>query len=156
MNYYAGIGARTTPQEIQSKMSQLASELEKIGWILRSGGAIGADHAFESGCSNREIFLASDATAKAMEIAKKFHPSWYRLPYGVKKLMARNVMVILGRELDAPVKMVVCWTENAKPIGGTGHALRVAHAHGIPIYNLANLHDFSRISSFLEKSDKTA
>jgi len=46
---YAGIGSRSTPTHIQSVMRRLAHHLASEGWILRSGGANGADTAFEVG-----------------------------------------------------------------------------------------------------------
>ena len=59
--HYAGIGARETPSIICSCMSQLANWLAEENWILRSGGANGADTAFELGCDivqgSKEIFL---------------------------------------------------------------------------------------------------
>ena len=62
MGYYAGIGSRSTPPEVQLMMTQLAKALSYEGWVLRSGGACGADTAFEIGVPspcNRQIFLPS-------------------------------------------------------------------------------------------------
>lgn len=44
-----------------------------------------------------------------------------------------------------PVGWVLCWTpdgaaegiETSRATGGTGQAIRLASAHGIPVYNLA-------------------
>ena len=47
--FYTGVGNRDTPHEYLEKMTVLASLLEKEGCILRSGGAEGADTAFENG-----------------------------------------------------------------------------------------------------------
>ena len=60
MKYYAGIGSRETPKEICNKMTEIASLLEKQDFVLRSGGAQGADHAFEIGISDQlmmDIYL---------------------------------------------------------------------------------------------------
>ena len=46
---YAGIGSRQTPPNVQNIMRQVAKELEKKGYKLRSGHAKGADLAFEQG-----------------------------------------------------------------------------------------------------------
>ena len=58
---YTGIGSRKTPIEIINKMIKLGQILGKHGYILRSGGANGADKAFEQGCDNvlgkKEIYL---------------------------------------------------------------------------------------------------
>lgn len=47
--YYAGIGARKTPEDVCRKMFTAGRILWKAGFTLRSGGAPGADTAFESG-----------------------------------------------------------------------------------------------------------
>lgn len=49
MPYYTGIGARKTPPDILKVMETLAWHLAAKGWTLRSGGAGGADSAFEKG-----------------------------------------------------------------------------------------------------------
>lgn len=45
----AGIGSRTTPLEYLSAMTAIGQEMARDGHILRSGGAAGADSAFEQG-----------------------------------------------------------------------------------------------------------
>ena len=44
---WAGIGSRETPLPLLSKMTEVGEFLGKIGYVLHSGGAIGADMAFE-------------------------------------------------------------------------------------------------------------
>ena len=56
--YYAGVGGRETPAHVLNLMTRIAQGLTKVGGILRSGGARGADTAFEAGAgSAKEIFL---------------------------------------------------------------------------------------------------
>lgn len=47
--YYTGIGSRETPGAILDIMQACAVKLGEQGWTLRSGGADGADNAFELG-----------------------------------------------------------------------------------------------------------
>lgn len=74
----------------------------------------------------------------------EYHPNSGSLTSGARKLHARNAHQILGEDLDTPTKMVVCWTPDASldgtgpEVGGTGQALRIASALGIPVLNLAN------------------
>lgn len=49
MKYYTGVGARATPKHILKLMEDIAFKLAQKGYILRSGGAGGADTAFEFG-----------------------------------------------------------------------------------------------------------
>lgn len=49
MKYYTGVGSRETPPDILTLMTALGKKLVSEGWTLRSGGALGADAAFEFG-----------------------------------------------------------------------------------------------------------
>lgn len=46
---YAGIGSRETPSTVLTFMIRCATEWGRKEWTLRSGGAKGADKAFETG-----------------------------------------------------------------------------------------------------------
>ena len=140
VEYYAGIGSRKTPYHVLEMMKRVAIYLEDVGYILRSGGAEGADSAFESGVvrGNKEIFYANDVPddSPALELASRIHPAWERCKPYVRKLMARNCWQILGKDLKTPVHGIICWTEGGRMIGGTSQALRLAQMHDISIFNL--------------------
>jgi len=141
MKYFAGIGSRATPPRVLDVMTAIARKLKGLEWTLRSGGAGGADQAFEAGFGSRgpkEIFYADDATVQCIQLASKYHPAWDKCSNYAKKLHGRNMMILLGRMLDTPVKFVVCYTEGAQIKGGTGQALRYAKENGIPITNLGD------------------
>lgn len=53
MKKYAGIGSRRTPMAAGDVIEELAGVLAERGYLLRSGGASGADAAFEMGCNRR-------------------------------------------------------------------------------------------------------
>lgn len=137
---YAGIGSRKTTIDILSKMRDIAIELAKKDYVLRSGGARGADMIFEEGCDaiggKKEIFKAADATEEAMTHASHFHPAWIKCNDYARLLHGRNSMIVLGENLDAPVAFIVCWTSEGELIGGTAQALRIAVNQDIKIYNL--------------------
>ena len=138
INYYAGIGARDTPAVKLGEMMHIARKLRLLDYVLRSGGAQGADSAFESMVGTRkQIFRPSDSGLVAQEHAAKYHPNWAACKPYVRKLHARNSIILLGTTLDTPVDFVVCWTPEGKVTGGTGQALRIALDYEIPIYNLA-------------------
>lgn len=148
---YAGIGSRQTPKRILAEMYVLGLLLAQNGCILRSGGAKGADQAFELGCrvagGVSEIYLPwrqfennpsklYHISEKAYKLAEHYHPHWNNLSDGAKKLHARNVYQILGYDTYSLCDFVICWTKDCKASGGTGQALRIAEDHFIPIYNL--------------------
>lgn len=147
---YAGIGSRETPPHIQHVMKDIARILGNVKYILRSGAALGADAAFESGLEPshaREIYLPwgryndhpskfRGPTPEALEMAASIHPAWNRCSEGARKLHARNCHIMLGRSLTDPVQFVVCWTPDGQASGGTGQVLRIAARYRIPVYNL--------------------
>lgn len=165
MKYYTGIGSRETPLNILNMMTNIAMLLVKHGFILRSGGADGADSAFENGATNSEIYLPwkgfngnisplYNISESAMKMAREYHPSWNSLSTAAKKLMARNCMQILGSDLNTPSQFVICWTKDGcenkatrkSSTGGTGQAIAIASDYGIPVYNLRNETSITKLS----------
>lgn len=165
---YAGIGSTDTPKSIQKQMTGIATQLSEEGWTLRSGGAPGADQAFEKGAGdNKQIFLPwrlfnqSDSPyfeppQQAYDIAAYYHPTWHKLMYKIKRMMARNVQQVFGLELDQPCEVVLCWTPDGaetrttRETGGTGQAIRIAIDWDIPIINFLDPLAELRLESFLE------
>ena len=118
-------------------MEIMATRYRQENMILRSGGAKGADQAFEKGAGwKKEIFLASDVTDEAIEFTSKYHPNWKACKPYARALHGRNAMIILGKNLDTPVDFVVCWTKDGKDSGGTGQAIRIAWDHKIKVFFL--------------------
>lgn len=148
--YYTGIGARKTPPEIMVVERQVASSLERHGYILRSGGAAGSDTAFEQGVirpTNKRIYLPwhgfngraskyNTPTREAIELASRYHPAWEKLGQASRKLMGRNSHQVLGYDLVTPSEFIICWTPGGEMVGGTSQALRIGLDHKIPIINL--------------------
>lgn len=163
--YYTGIGSRNTPKEVLDLFEKVASFLANKGYILRSGGAKGADKSFEIGCDKingeKEIYLpwyrfensnslliVSDK--KAFEIAEQFHPYWHNLSQGARKLQARNSHQVLGLDLNTPSKFILCWTKNGKGQGGTGQAIRIAKQYNIPIFDAGSYSNIEDVKKNLK------
>lgn len=162
MLYYTGIGSRKTPQEFLNLFTRIAKYLSTKDYILRSGGADGADLAFERGAINKEIYLpwkgfegnSSNLIVedeKAFEIAAKYHPRWNYLSQGARRLQARNSHQILGWDLNSPSDFVICWTKGGKCNGGTGQALRLAKDYNIPVFDCGKYIDVKECAIELKK-----
>lgn len=151
--FYTGIGSRQTPPDVLSKMISIAAHLRVEHWKLRSGGADGADKAFETGAApHMHIYLpwkgfngAPDEPPyqwkyekkyQAELIAKDIHPVWHILSPGERKLHTRNIFQVLGPSLDEPSRFLFCWTKEGKTRGGTRTALVLAERNNIPVFNL--------------------
>jgi len=126
---YAGVGSRRTPPEILAAMSDIAQTLGDAGIALSTGGADGADKAFETGALRTDgpvtvhapwpgyngyrpgrdpetlVDVVCPDAADAIrgrtyaELAREHHPYWHRCSPGARALFVRNVS-ILDRALD--------------------------------------------------------
>jgi|SRR5271157_804771 len=173
--FYTGVGSRTTPNNILEEMRNWAKQLAKAEYTLRSGGADGADMAFEIGCDDvkgsKEIYLPwknfnknpsplYNIPDKAYIIAQMYLPHWLYLKPPVKKLMARNAMQVLGETLDVKSSFVLCWTPDGcisdetrtKKTGGTGQAISIASGWNIPVFNLQREDASDNLIKFLNEN----
>jgi len=135
-------------------MRNYAAALGERGYTLRSGGQpLGADSAFEEGAGAfpKQIYLPWERFEKRTDgivvgdderlrmIAAMHHPGWRHCSRGAKAMHTRNVPQILGH--TEPIVLsdfVLCWTFQARGKGGTGQAIRIARAYGVPVYDLAD------------------
>ncbi|KKK69698.1 hypothetical protein LCGC14_2931450, partial [marine sediment metagenome] len=149
MKAYAGIGSRETPHDRRAIMLRIAYALRDGGWLLRSGGAVGADTAFARGAHPFGVSISVDKAPfhhlglpqRAFEIAEDHHPAWHKCSGVARALLARNVVILLGIALDDPVTFVVYWHPENATRGGTLHAIRVAADNAIPAYNVDDIYD---------------
>jgi O-acetyl-ADP-ribose deacetylase (regulator of RNase III) len=153
---FAGIGSRDTPDPILDLMKDAGALLAHDGWTLRSGGAVGADTAFETGvksCPDHpkpEIYYANERSLQKAgnsyglldtrqvhnRMVGVFHPKPSALSPSGFELMARNGCQVFGPDFTQPSSCVVCFTEGGKGKGGTGQAIRMSNATGIPVIDL--------------------
>ena len=154
--FYTGIGSRHTPSTIIATMTSIAKLLSDLGWTLRSGGASGADTAFQLGASAANIYRTGDSTIESMAIAARFHPAWHRCSSYARQLHGRNTFQVLGLNLKTPSSFLICWTRDSCishstrsiQTGGTGTAISIADHYGVEIFNLARSEHLQRLEAF--------
>ena len=123
---YAGVGSRQTPPEILETMADIAQTLGDAGTALSTGGAHGADKAFETGAlrthapitvhtpwpgyngyrpgrdPETDIDVVHPKPASTIQghayidLAREHHPYWTRCSRGARALFLRNVSVLAG------------------------------------------------------------
>jgi len=161
---YTGIGSRKTPKVTLGLMFNIGAKMALLGHILRSGGAAGADKAFENGCKSasgtKKIFFASDVNNRpdAIDLALSYHGAPHLCSTYAQKLHGRNSFQILGINLDSPSDGVICWTPDgcvnheSRTIktGGTGTAISIASTRQIKIWNLSRPEHFDRWVTWLK------
>ncbi len=172
MKAYTGIGARELSPNLSQEFQQIGQSLAKLGYTVRSGGAQGADSAFEAGSDTvsglKEIFLPwkgfnhnksslilpNPIPEDVANIAKEIYPHWDHVTEPVRRLHARNVMQILGWDLNDPSAFVVCYTErpynDPNAVGGTLFGIKLAEANDIPVYNFFVRGDRERFYKMLD------
>lgn len=165
MKYFSGIGSRKTPSDICQLFGKISTHLCDVhGYTLRSGGADGADLAFEQTASNKDIYLPwklfnnnesllYDVCDDAKTMAQTIHPKKTYLVGPSLLLHARNCYQVLGKDLNTPSDFLLCWTEDGKTIGGTATAIKLAIKHDIPVLNFGKMTHchFEQYLNFLEK-----
>lgn len=175
-HYYTGVGSRSTPPQILKVMTRFAQIMADKDIWLHSGGAEGADQAFEAGASYKKwIFIPWDGfngygdtalklgvVADSQEmtmIAMRSHPHWMRLSAGARKLHTRNVAQILGLDMKGKPELLICWTPDGcigkasrtVESGGTATAIIIAEEHNVPILNLRRKDHLVRVINMIKK-----
>lgn len=161
MKYYTGVGSRRTPENILDLIEKISTKLDGLGYTLRSGGAKGADIAFEVACTNKIIYLPFKeyrpedfyhfgVTDEHIEYSMKFHPKPEYPTEFQKHYLGRNLYQVLGHNLKTPSKFLIAWWNPEKP-SGTSHTARIAKAHNIPCFNLFDLKTKERLEKFTDE-----
>ena len=135
---YAGVGSRDTPRDVLAGMADVAQILGNVGFALSTGGAHGADKAFEAGALRTDAPVTvhtpwpgyngyrpgrdpesdidvvhprpGDAVRgqSFLHLARKHHPAWDRCRCGARALFLRNVSILAGALDDDGTVLPVC------------------------------------------------
>jgi len=127
---YAGVGSRRTPPDVLEAMADIAQTLGDAGTALSTGGADGADKAFETGAlrtdapitvhapwpgyngyrpgrdPETDIDIVHPKSTESVqgrtyaELAREHHPYWQRCSRGARALFLRNVSILAGARHD--------------------------------------------------------
>ena len=140
LKYFTGIGSRETPARVLDLIRDVSKKLVLDGYVLRSGGANGADSAFAYGWGdayqenngvqhaeiyipwngfnslwdgNKNVKLVQDRAIirDAHALLKDIHPAFNKLTKGPLALHTRNCFQVLGRTLASPSSFVVCYAK---------------------------------------------
>jgi len=158
---YTGVGSRDAPQDILVLMELIARRLSRQEYILRSGGAIGADKAFERGAELKEIYYKHHSTPESEAIAGIYHPNWGACKPFARQLHGRNSFQVLGPILNDPSDFLVCWTPDGclhhhgrtRNTGGTGTAISIASMYHTKVYNLRNPEHHAQWTAWVQGGD---
>lgn len=167
---YTMVSNREVPLEIMAKMTAIAKQMDALGFTCRVDGAEGASAAVEPVECRKELMLAwkgfnekdsafTYTMPEALEIAKKFHPTFDTAKPAVQTFLARNVRLVMGQTLKSPIMAMVVYTDDGaesgkdrtSKTGFAGHLIALASALGVPVFNLHSPDAERRLKVWLEK-----
>lgn len=164
--YITGIGTRNLDERMDKAIRGIMKAFSSINgkdfsFILRSGGARGADTVFESSFSGRIISYRADTSHSAKgidtiaysedpaaeELVMRLHPNpgaVSRLPEYSRKLLYRDAWQIIGspgKDRRLSDFVIAAW-----PMGTTMKtALLVAKNQSVPVFNVTDTADMERL-----------
>ena len=157
---FTGIGSRSLPMEYKFVLKKCGTLLKKMGYLCRTGTATGSDALFRELFKNEklEVYGPEDAKEWCFKEILNHMPSdrmgFDTMKENTQKLLARNMMQILGENGDDPVQFVLCYAPSLNykdsSSGGTGYAIRCALHHNIPVFNIFSDEDGKRFIKFLK------
>ncbi len=170
---YVGSGNLEAPPLILEKIKRIAKLLDENGYTCRVGGFLGPEEAFEKNAKRQELHLPwknfndkesklTFTNKKAFDIARMFHPSYDSLKPAIQTIVAKNVRLIMGKNIDSPCLFAIVWSQDGiehgkdktSSTGNIGHLISIASAVRIPVFNLARPDTEQRIYNFLELTPK--
>jgi len=156
----ACIGSRQISESEEKAFVTIGSYLAECGHTVVTGNALGSDQAFARGGNNctpkrvelclpwksyeQQAWVAGNMVrvvgeetdskyTKYYAIADLHHPAWKHLKSSVRRLMARNAMIVLEANM---VIARLNWNKTGG--GGTGHGWRIAESLDIKRYDVSN------------------
>lgn len=163
-------GNDSPPPMVQQVLQRLVPELEKRNYVIRSGGMKGMENLVEELARNLEVHLPwkgfdgkdskfTYTTDEAKEFAKRYHPAYEQAKPVVQTFCAKNVRLMLGKDLKSPTQMLIIWSEDGAEharertakTGLTGVAVSIATEIRIPVFNLQRPDAEQRIMAYLNQ-----
>jgi hypothetical protein len=152
---YAATGNKDMPETMKPVIQRIGKNLEKAGYLLRTGGMDGLEDVIEKSVTRLELHLPwKDFDKKQSKltftsefvkgVAKMFHPTFDALKPVIQTFLAKNVRLLLGKEGKSPALFLIVWTDDGAELsrevtfrtGNSGHAINIANAMRIPVFNL--------------------
>jgi hypothetical protein len=172
-------GDSSLPEEIESKLKEIANTLAHKGYIFRSGAdgknelnnsilkleGINYEHfnpwkKFNLDVKNVKL---QSPTEKAYGIAHNSHRAFYKVPSSVRAILSKEVHLMLGENCDEPIKMLIVYTKcgseglkfkmDYKLTGGVAFLLKIAEDSNIPVFNLKNDDAIKRLVEFMKPKE---
>ena len=160
MKYVTIIGSRSITVQEENILKEIAQKYHNLGYILRSGGANGADSIVNE-FENKEIYIPWNGfnnfehngesvfelsripgSLDAIRAARRVHPAPHKLTMASEKLHGRNYFQVFGQNgIASELVLFVADEVDGEVCGGTRTAVTLAREAGIETINLRKSSD---------------
>lgn len=166
---YVISGNPNPPAEVVESITKIAKELEAKGYTVRLGGFDGIEDTVEKATTKHEVHLPwrgfnekeskfTFTPQRAKDIAKLFHPSFDGLKPVIQTFLAKNVRMVMGKDLKGPSLFAIIWSEDGAEkdseksfkTGNVGHLLSIANDLRIQVFNFGKPDAEARLRAFLD------
>lgn len=138
--YVTGIGSRKTPPNAIDQLEELGALVRRLGGVIRSGDAEGADRAWQRGHGSAELYLPREGWVSCFRpVAEMLHPNPEALRGYSMQLICRNIAMLTPPNGAVPSDACIGWCQrgrDGRPRGGTAFTMRAARHFGIPVLEL--------------------
>lgn len=165
---FAITGNTNANEHVVGAVARVVRMLEAKNWTTRTGGMDGIDDVAEKashkpelhipwkGFNQKQNFASSFNTQEAIEFARRFQPNFDTLKPAHQGFLAKNVRLLLGKDLKSRVACLIIWSEDGAELpserssktGAAGHLIALAYELNIPVFNLGKPGTESRIEAF--------
>lgn len=163
---YSVVASKDAPKDVLDTLRNLVSMMKNNGFTLRASTSTDMDDVAITTVQDEstEIYIPwkdfNNVSSKyyfndktSLHIAKMFHRSFDTLKPAVQAFLARNVRMIMGKKPSNYSLFIVIWSEDGAEkvsqitpkTGYVSHAISIADALYIPVFNLQNSNAVDRI-----------
>lgn len=164
-----GVSVNNDAPDLTNEFQILAERFNKESLTVRVDGSGPASDFFEKNAIKSEVHLPWKSfnekeskycynPADAYYLAKRYSPNYESIKEGARHFLARNVRIVLGKNLLSPILFLICWSKDGceharNRTAATGYAglpIAIASVLRVPVFNLANPGTVDRILAYLD------
>lgn len=161
-------GEDNVPDHVAMAVLDVVKMVQDNDFIIRTSAMRGLEEEVMRHARGAEVHLPwkgfqnmeskfSYSPDEAKELAKRCHPTWDNLKLPIQGFCAKNVRLVLGKDLKSACQLLIIWTEDGAEsvrdrtgrTGLTGIAIDIAAQAHVPIINLQRPDAVNRIKAFL-------
>jgi hypothetical protein len=174
-------GKDSLPDEAKEMLDKICSYLFAKGYKLRVNGDTRSSYTIDYSKTSKdklEVYLPwkkfnpdladsaviTSSNEKGYGIALTTRNKFLELPDAARALVANNVHLVLGKECDEPLDLLLVYNKNGSEVlpekkvdydmlGYTAYFMKLAEAANIPVFNIKKSDVIDRLSKLLKSKE---